>query len=108
MGETKNQQEYIVSRIFIYNNQLLRGSLSIKSEVVRREELVGMFSMSFSASRRGGQHVDGRRTIPAPVSAELQIGRERCRGFNLVCRGWLGEKGSEEFLIGGDGGVVNV
>ncbi len=96
-----------VSRVFIYNEQLLAGSLFIKSEVERREELVGMFSMSFSTSRRGEQHVGGRRTMPAQVSAELKIGRERCRGFNLICRGWRGEKGSEAFLIGGDGRVVN-
>jgi hypothetical protein len=27
--------------------------------------------MSLSAGRRGEQHVDGRRTMPAPVSADL-------------------------------------
>ncbi len=35
-----------VSIVFIHNDQLLRGSLSIKGEVERREQLVGMFSMS--------------------------------------------------------------
>ncbi len=91
----------------IHKDELLRGSLSIKGEVERREELVGMFSMSLSASRRGGEHVDERRTMPEQVIAELRFGRDRCRGFNLFCRGWRGEKGSEGFLIGGDGGVVN-
>ncbi len=67
----------IVLRIFNYNDWLLRGSLSIKGEVERRKELVGMFGISLSAGRRGGQHIDGSRTMPAPVSAELQIGRKR-------------------------------
>ncbi len=66
-----------VLRVFIYNDQLLRGSLSINGEVERREGLVGMFGMSLSAGRWGEQQFDGRRTMPAPVSAELQIGRKR-------------------------------
>jgi hypothetical protein len=37
---------------------------------------VGMFGMSLSAGRRGEQYVDGHRTMPAPVSAELQVGRK--------------------------------
>jgi hypothetical protein len=68
---------------------------------------VGMISMSLSAGRRGKQHVNGHRTMPAPLSAELQIGTKRWRGFNLVCRGWRGDNGREGFLIGGDGEVVN-
>jgi hypothetical protein len=96
-----------VFRVFIYKHQLLRGSLSANGEVERREGLVGMFSMSLSAGRWRGQQVDGRRAMPAPVSAELQIGRKGWRGFNLVCRGWRGETGRERFLIGGDGEVVN-
>ncbi len=64
-----------VLRVFIYKHQLVRGSLrlSVNGEVERREGLVGMFSMSLSAGRRRGQQFDGRRAIPAPVSAELQI-----------------------------------
>ncbi len=86
---------FFVLRVFIYNDQLLRGSLSIKGEVERREELVGMFTMSLSASRRGSSM--SMDSEPAPVSAALQIGTERCRRFNLVCRGRRGEKGSEGF-----------
>ncbi len=70
-----------VLRVFIYNDQLLRGSLSINGEVERKEGLVGVFSMSLSAGRRREQQVDGRRAMPAPVSAELQIGRKRWRGL---------------------------
>ncbi len=68
---------------------------------------MGMFSMSLSAGRRGEQHVDGHRTMQVPVSAELQIGRERWRGFNLVVE--VGEERKEEwgFLIGGGGEEVN-
>ena len=45
-------------------------------------------------------------------SIKGEVGRREelvclCRGFTLVCRGWRGENGSEGFLIGGDGEVVN-
>ncbi len=63
-----------VLRLFIYKDQLLKGTLSIKE---RRKELVGMLCISLSAGRRGGQQVDGCRTVLAPASAELQIGRKR-------------------------------
>jgi hypothetical protein len=92
---------------FHLQTSVTERSLSVNGEVERREGLVGMFSVSLSAGRRRGQQVDGRRAMPAPVSAELKIRRKGWREFNLVCRGWRGETGRETFLIGGDGEVVN-
>ncbi len=45
-----NEEEFLF-QVFIFKDQLLRGSLSMKGEVERREELlVGMFETMFSTN----------------------------------------------------------
>ncbi len=55
---------FLIIRVFIHKDESLRGSLSIKGEAERREEMVGMFSMSLSASRRGrSMSMDAERYV---------------------------------------------